>query len=159
MGILHQRAAIIRRRAAARTGAGARGLSVAEALVSYFAARADLVALTGDGRLWELEAPEGTALPYATFAVVAEATEARTTAGRLVRATVQVSLHHWTGQRAKDLAYAFEVALAGAPLVVSGAPVAHCLPGPPTSAIGEGKGDRGRDCRIEMFELDVLYSR
>jgi len=157
--LTHSHATVIRRRAAARTAGGARGNDVWEAIEAYFAARADLKALLSDGKLWLDEAPQGTVLPYATFTRVSEVMEDRTTAFRKFRAIVQFSLHHWTPKRAKDLCYAFETAFTGAPLVAFNTPVLHCLPGNPLSALGEGKGDRGRDCRIEMIEFEILYTK
>lgn len=130
-----------------------------EAILEFFRARPDLQALTSDGALWFLEAPEGTVLPYVEHLRADEPVEERTTGFYLPRATWQFNCHGPTLDVARSIARAFKAAYTNAPLIIQGADVLHVLPGTPQDAKGVGKGPAGQDSYVSIVELDILLAR
>lgn len=136
--------------------------TLAEAVVGFYRAQPDLVAATSDGKLWEDQAPEATKLPYVTFLIPSDTAEEFATGPTFHtrRAELQINCHHWTSKGAKDLARTFRDAFKMAPLAVAGVGIMHCLPtGPGSHAIGDGLGDHGRDCHVQILTFEVLYTQ
>src|SRR5882672_4241119 len=84
---------------------------VITALQVWWQAQASLQTLTGVSKLYHLSAPEGTLLPYATYFLVSDAVDTRTTAGKVLKATVQCNIHADTDAQAKAVADDFSDAL------------------------------------------------
>jgi hypothetical protein len=141
--------------------------SALSALQSWWQSTPAARALTADGKLWLKEAPEDTALPYATCFRIAEPVEAWTTATAIVRATVQVNCHAATAAAAEALAESLRSLLtksasqpSGAPLEVGpGNPAMHALDDDVSLDEGEGLGPGGSDCWVAFFTLEVFYTR
>jgi hypothetical protein len=142
------------------------GNNVMEAVQALFQG-SSLPTLTSDGKLWEIEAPEGTLFPFAEFFRVSQPVEAYTTGFLMPRCTIQFSFHAANPDTARDMADAFSAAYTylgdgaspNSQLTIGGVPVLHVLPGEPSSAKGEGKGPQGQDSYMEMLEIDVLFAK
>lgn len=133
---------------------------VCEAVQAYFQSRSDLQARTSDGRLWFVEAREGTVFPFAEYFLVSEDDNVVPTpaAGfKTMLSTVQISCHDHSAQGAADLCRAFEAAYQLAPLEIQGQTVLHCLPGMRTRGKGEGKGPGGQDSWMATVDLEILW--
>lgn len=131
-----------------------------EAVQAYWKSRPDLRARTPDGKLWELEAKEGTGHPFAECFLVSEEDAQVPTAPagwKVVRSVVQVSCHDATSQGAKDLRRAIESAFHLAPMVIQGGSVLHCLAHSPSTAKGKGKGPGGKDSFMATIDLEILW--
>ncbi len=140
--------------------------SALSALQSWWLATPAAQALVADGKLWHKEAPETTALPYATYFRVAEPVESRTTAVAIVRASLQINLHATTATEAQDLAEQLRDMLTKSPAQPSGAPLSigssaamHVLDDDISLDEGEGLGPGGQDCWVGYFTLEVFYTR
>lgn len=138
------------------------GGDVLAALWSLWQLSPALQALTSDGRLWHKVAPEDTQLPYATFFLISEAPEMWTTAAPWKVSTVQFNLHAATDAEAIAMGLAVRSALgrspaqpSGAPLVIGGSDVVHCIQAGRSVDVGEGLSPEGRDCWVatETFEI------
>src|SRR5579859_463502 len=136
------------------------------ALQSWWLTTSEAQALVADSRLWHKEAPETTALPYATYFRVAEPVETRTTGYATVRAQLQINLHASTATEAESLAESLRDLLtktpaqpSGAPLLIGFNPAWHVLDDDISLDEGEGLGPDGQDCWVGYFTLEVLYTR
>jgi hypothetical protein len=135
------------------------GFDLLAALQAWWQGQPGMQALTSDGRLWHVEAPEDIRLPYATFFLVSDVAEIWTTAYDWQRCSVQLNFHAPRVADARSMAKAFRVAVKGAPLTIDGSPVAHVLPDGETLEIGEGLGNDGQDCWIAAQVLDVPFTQ
>jgi hypothetical protein len=102
------------------------------------------------------------ALPYATYFLVSDVIEVRTTGYFQKRATIQVNLHETTAETAKAAQDAFRL-LVGTPanqvpLTINGSPVMHQLPDGNSLEIGEGLGPGGQDCWVGIQLVDIPYT-
>lgn len=134
------------------------GTDVLAAVEAWWNATAAVYSLTRDHKLWFLEAPENTLLPYATFFLVAQPVETWTTGFAFYRAGIQINLHCNTAARARSLAHQLRVAFKGAPLSVNNQTVCHVLPDGNTIQVGTGLGPGGKDCWVATETFDIPFT-
>lgn len=137
---------------------GFAGADVIAAIQAWWDGTPTVQALVADGRLWHAVAAEPVPPSYATIFLVSETTEVQTTGYREIRSTVQINLHADTDTAARTAAATVRSALLGAPLVIAGQDVMHCLPDFSGIAIGEDLGAGGRDCWVATETFDVLWT-
>lgn len=132
--------------------------SLSAALKGWWASSPDLQALTSDGLLWHVEAPEGVDLPYVTFFTVAETErDDRTTGYAYLDSVVQFSAHAETDVEAEAIRKAVRAALKSASLSVNGSPAWYCLPGGQSLSRGEGFGPHGSDCWVATVDATIPW--
>lgn len=127
-----------------------------EAIQAFWRANPTLQALTSDGNLWEIEAPEGTLFPYAEFFHISEIGEIYTTREYFSRARFQFNFHAGTIDRARVMERAFIAAFTQADLPLSPASVLHVLFESEGDDKGIGKGPDGQDSYVAFVEFDML---
>lgn len=140
------------------TPSGYDGRDITEAVQLWWADQPALQALTSDGKLWLVEAPEDTALPYLTLLPVAEPESPdRTTGYYFLASTFQISAHDQVPELAVNLRNSVRDAIQGAALLVGGKAVWYCLPGTQHLMIGEGRGPNGSDCWMATVDVDAPW--
>jgi hypothetical protein len=133
---------------------------VEDAIAAWWAARADLRAMTSDGRLWHAEAPEGVGLPYATYDVTAQPERpGRTTGYYLLDAEATFAAHAATDAQASAIRRAIRDAIDEAVLTVEGGPSWACRPGDQWVGIANGLGPEGSDCWRATVNVSITTQR
>lgn len=132
---------------------------IEEAIHAFWDNNPALQALTSDGNLWNLEAPEGTLLPYAEFFHVSDVGEIYTTAAYFSRIRMQFSFHAQIIDQARAMNRAFVAAFTQADLPLKDCAVLHVLPESHEDAKGIGKGPMGQDSYVSIVDFDFLIYR
>jgi hypothetical protein len=135
------------------------GTDVLNSVQSWWVQMPQAQALTADGLLWYLQAPEATPLPYATFFLVSEIDETWTTGYSVQRASVQVNFHANTASAARAVSKSFRRLIKYAPLHINSDLVMHVLPDGQGLQIGEGLAPDGQDCWMAYSTLDIPWTR
>jgi hypothetical protein len=135
------------------------GDDVQSAIQAWWQSRADLRALTSDGKLWHVKASEDVGLPYVVFFAVAEPESDRTTAYAVMDAVVQFNAFAELDADAAALRNAIRDAVRDAPLSVGGDRARHVLPAGQMLTIGEGAGPEGTDCWMASIEVEIPWER
>ncbi len=135
------------------------GATVQEALSAWWAAQTALQAQVADGKLWHVEAPETTDLPYLTYFAVSEPEGPRSTAYYMLEPTIQISAHASTDSAAAVLRNAVRDAIQSAVLQVGPNTAWYCLPGGQQLTIGEGRGPNGSDCWMATVDVDIPFQK